>query len=115
MRREMLAILAVVALTACGSARVSSLANGGTGNVIPWIDAQPAFPTPTPRPVVPTGTARCAMSELAMTFEGGQGLGGGQLVATIGFLNVNDRPCVVQGVPAVTLLDARGGAIKTVP
>ncbi|MDQ6711403.1 MAG: DUF4232 domain-containing protein, partial [Candidatus Dormibacteraeota bacterium] len=42
-------------------------------------------------------------------------LGGGQLVATIGFLNVNDRPCVVQGVPAVTLLDARGGAIKTVP
>lgn len=113
MRREILATLAVVALTACGSARVSSLANGGTGNVIPWIDTPPAFPTPTPRPDVPTGTAPCAMTDLHVAFDGAQGITGGQLAGSIGLVNVSSRACMLQGTPNVTLLDARGAVIKT--
>jgi Protein of unknown function (DUF4232) len=102
----------MLCLTACGSVR---LAPAASTNVIPWINAAPAMPTPTPPPVIPAGTRPCAMGDLRVTYEGGEGLGGGQLVATIAFVNTGITPCSLEGVPGVALLDARGNMINTNP
>ena len=110
--RLVLAGALMVCLTACGSVRPSPAASA---NVIPWINAAPAMPTPTPPPVVPAGTRPCAMADLRVAYEGAGGLGGGQLAATIGFVNTSATPCVLQGAPGVALLDARGNVIKTTP
>lgn len=108
----MLAGALVLWLTACGSAR---LAPAASASVIPWINAAPTMPTPTPRPVVPAGTRPCAMADLRVAYEGAGGLGGGQLAATIGFVNTSAAACVLQGFPNLVLLDHGGNVIKTTP
>jgi hypothetical protein len=93
-------VVAVACLTwclaACGSVPVGTAARA---NVIPWIDALPAMPTPTPRPVIPAGTLGCSIGDLGLSYDGAGGLGGGQLSATVGFVNVGSNSCVLQGFP----------------
>lgn len=108
MRRWLLLPGAFICLTACG--RVPAALATSTG-VIPWIDAPPGFATHTPAPVIPP----CSIPDLHVTYEGAQGLGGGQLSATIGFVNFSSRPCVLQGAPGLALLDVHGSVIKTSP
>lgn len=47
--------------------------------------------------------------------RGGQGLGGGQLTATISFVNVARFACFLQGTPGFALLDAHGNLIQITP
>jgi Protein of unknown function (DUF4232) len=55
------------------------------------------------------------VQDLQVAYAGGQGLGGGQLVASITFVNVSGAACVLQGVPGFSLLDAQGSQIRTTP
>ncbi len=110
--RFLITACAILCLTACGSVRATG---GEKSNIIPWIDAVPPMPTPTPSPVIPSGTPACTMRDLHVTLDGGQGLGGGQLTATISFVNVSRTACFLQGVPGYALLDAQGNVIKTTP
>ncbi|HET9847444.1 MAG TPA: DUF4232 domain-containing protein [Candidatus Dormibacteraeota bacterium] len=82
-------------------------------NVIPWIAATPSAATPTPRPTIPVGTPTCMAQNLSAQFDGGQGLGGGQLVASVSFMNRGDVACYLQGVPSLSLIDAQGHLIQT--
>jgi len=50
-----------------------------------------------------------------VTFDGGQGLGFGQLTATISFVNLSGTTCFLQGVPGFALLDAQQNVIDTSP
>lgn len=102
----------ILCLTACGAVPAMTAARP---NAIPWIDALPAMPTPAPRPVIPAGTSACSIGDLRVNYDGGQGLGGGQLSATVSIINVGSNPCVLQGFPGLVLLDARGNVIKTTP
>ena len=110
--RFIIAAGAILCLTACGSVRVAS---GQKIDVIPWIDAVPSMPTPSPTPVIPAGTRACVNRDLRVAFEGGQGLGFGQLTATISFANVSGTNCFLQGVPGFALLDAQEEVIGTTP
>jgi hypothetical protein len=103
----------IIFLTACGSVHTSSTTQKTT--VIPWIDAIPGLSAATPSPVVGAGTRSCGTSDLRITFDGGQGLGFGQLTATISFVNTSDTGCVLQGVPGFALLNAQGNTIVTNP
>jgi len=110
--RLVLAVAVILCLTACGSVPAATTASAG---VIPWIDALPARPTPSPSPVIPAGTAACSIGDLRVGYDGAGGLGGGQLSATVSFVNVGGNPCVLQGFPGLALLDARGSLIETTP
>lgn len=110
--RFLITACALLCMTACTSVRVTG---GEKSNIIPWIDAVPPMPTPTLSPVIPSGTPACTTRDLHVTFDGGQGLGGGQLTATISFVNVSGTACFLQGVPGYALLDAHGNVIGTSP
>ncbi len=110
--RLILIASACLCLAACAALRGPA---GDNPAVVPWINATPAAPTPSPAPVIPAGTPACTVQDLHMVFEGGQGLGGGQLTAAISFENVSGTACVLQGIPAFALLDARGNPIQTTP
>src|ERR1700736_2391252 len=111
-RRGWLVLSALLFTSGCGTTRVPATT---ATNVIPWIAATPPIPTPTPAPAVPAGTPPCTSQNLQVVYQGGQGLGGGQLVATIGFTNVSGTDCFLQGVPGLSLIDAQGHLIITVP
>lgn len=108
--RPRLVLVAVtgLCLAACGAFRGPA---AGDSNVIPWIDVTTA--TPTPSPVIPASTPACAVQDLQVAYAGGQGLGGGQLVGSITFVNISGIPCVLQGVPGFILFDAHGSQIPT--
>jgi hypothetical protein len=99
-------------LAACGAFHGPAVENA---TLIPWINATPAAPTPTPAPVIPAGTHACTLADLNVVYEGGQGLGGGQLTAAISFENLSGIACVLQGVPGFALLDDHGNVIRTTP
>jgi hypothetical protein len=111
-RRGWLVLSALLFTCGCGTIRVPATT---ATNVIPWIAATPPIPTASPAPTIPTGTPPCTSQNLQVVYQGGQGLGGGQLVATIGFTNVSGTDCFLQGVPALSLIDAHGHLIYTVP
>lgn len=69
----------------------------------------------SPSPVVPAGTRSCGISDLRVTFDGGQGLGFGQLTATISFVNMSGTACSLEGVPGLALLNPQGNPIRTNP
>lgn len=100
-------------LTACGSGNALSTSQKTT--VIPWIDAVPGPLAATPSPVILAGTRSCETSDLRITYDGGQGLGFGQETATISLVNTSVTACSLQGVPGLTLLNARGNTIPTNP
>jgi Protein of unknown function (DUF4232) len=112
--RYLFAAGAILCLAACGSVRVPAAVQA---DVIPRIDAKPPMPTPIPtlRPVIPAGTRGCRAQDLRATFDGGAGVGGGQLFATISLENLGETTCFLQGVPSLALLDAQGHPIKTTP
>jgi hypothetical protein len=99
--RARIALIAIggLCLAACGGFRGPAV---GKASVIPWIDATPPIPTPTPAPLIPAGLAACTMQDL-------------QLAASITVVNVSGVSCVLQGVPGLTLIDARGSQIATTP
>lgn len=101
-------------LAACGSVH---LPGSHQAAVIPWIDATPSLPMPVAPviPSIPPGTQTCAAESLRATYEGDGGLGGGQLIASISFVNVSATACVLQGTLGVSLLDAEGDLLETTP
>ena len=109
-RLRLLLIMSAVFCMSCGSLRTPATAQT---NVIPWIAATPSAPTPTPKPTIPAGTPACTAQTLSAQFDGGQGLGGGQLVASVSFTNSGGVACYLQGVPQVSLLDAQGRLMQT--
>lgn len=104
---------AILCLTACGSVHASSASQ--KPSAIPWIDAVPGPLAATPSPPIPAGTRSCAISDLRVTYDGGQGLGFGQETATISFVNTSGAACSLQGVPGFALLNAQGNIIPTSP
>jgi hypothetical protein len=115
MRARSLA-LAVLAFTLCSCAAGSQLGPGTKANptdLVPWISATPAtmlLPTPSPT-VIPAGTRPCQTADLQAVFGGISAATGGQLGASVLFGNRSASACVLQGVPAVQLLDSAGHEI----
>jgi hypothetical protein len=107
---------AILALTLCActaGARVTAGSRGDPGDLVPWISATPAtmlLPTPSPTPI-PAGTHTCQAADLQAVFGGIGALTGGQLSASILFGNRSNSACVLQGVPAVQLIDSGGHQI----
>lgn len=109
-RLRLLLIMSAVLCISCGSLRVPTSAQT---QVIPWIAATPSAAVPTPKPTIPAGTPACMAKNLSAQFDGGEGLGGGQLIASVSFTNRGDVACYLQDIPPLTLIDAQGRLIQT--
>jgi len=64
---------------------------------------QPTQPTPG----IPTTSAGCSASGLALVGTGGQGAAG-TLISTFGLRNTGTGTCVLSGFPSASLVDAQG-------
>jgi hypothetical protein len=97
-----LALLAAAVASGCsGSAGPSSA--GRTVAIVPWI-GQPAPPYNPPAPrVVPYATAPppCRAGQLGVRQER-MGVGLGNVLERVAFLNLGERPCLLRGFPKVT-------------
>jgi uncharacterized protein DUF4232 len=88
-RRSTIALVATLALTACGSSRSSSSSSS--------VHSTSASRSP----------AACSAAQLRPGYVGTQGATG-HLELTLSLHNVSSRPCRVKGYPVATLIAANG-------
>jgi hypothetical protein len=102
----------LVALTACGSAPKSGIAN----EYMPWLALQAAHQyvnpaqSPPPAPSVPPGTPRCTAGQV----EGvglASGVAAGNIDMPLLLRNKSGAACYVMGFADVTVLDATGHTV----
>ncbi len=106
--RTLVASLALLALTACGSVHPTASAEQ---QPIPWLPL-PAnltvVPVPSPQPYpIPPGTPACTARDLVAGVTGSQGATG-YVVTSIAFAGSGAAACFLDGTPHVVLLDSRG-------
>ena len=93
LRTSIAALLAGLALAACGSSQSSSSASTARGGTTPKAQTSPA-------------QAPCAASQLRLSYVGTEGATG-HLEVTLALHNASARPCTLRGYPSARLLDKR--------
>ena len=105
-------LCAAVLLAAC--AATHQLAGGSTlPTPIPWLPLEagpPVFPTPPPV-VIPFGTPSCHAGDVVISYRGTVGIGGGVVGTGIWLGNRTAGACLLSGLPAIRVLNARGQQI----
>ena len=112
MRARHLGFAAAFFLCACGA--TSQLLGTSAPTPVPRTAATlapPLVPTPTPPEAVPPGTPACTAHDLVASLGRSMGLTGGQQTLWIAFGNRRPFACIVDGQPAIQLLDATGQVI----